>query len=178
MNAPNFLKSKRNRLLFFGLILSSCVIATIYCIYNESYLEEFLNQFIPTYSKIITVSIPVIVGVLVIGISNEIFSGDLHDWLKDKEPQTLDNIEPVIQHFFEAIEQRYESNLGKQINVSFESDFIDENDGFIRTKEADGIKILPSKKIYGRLNLDDDDWKKEFTVCYPIIEGIESESIL
>lgn len=96
----------------------------------------------------------------------------------DKEPQTLDNIEPVIQLLFNSIEQRYENNLGKQINVSFESGIADENDCYIRTKDSDGIKIFPSKKIYGRLNLADDDWRKEFTVCYPIIKGIKTESVL
>jgi hypothetical protein len=85
-----------------------------------------------------------------------------------------DNIESIDYR----VGQLCEKILGKQSNVSFESSIADEVDGYIRAKEADGIKVFPSKKIYGRLNLEDDDWKKEFTVCYPIIEGIESESVL
>ena len=54
-----------------------------------------------------------------------------------------------------------------------------ENDKFERTREIDGIKIFPSKKVYARLNLDEySEWRKEFRVRYPIIEGIKSESLL
>jgi hypothetical protein len=181
MKAPKFLKSSRNRLLFVCTILISCVVATIYCTYSESYVETFLAQFIPEYSKIITVAVPVIIGSIVLGLCIEIIGGDLHDWLKGKETNSqmlIENIEPVIQLFFNSIEQRYENNLGKQINVSFASSVAQENASYTRTKESDEIKIFPSKKIYGRLNIDDDDWRKEFTVCYPIIKGIETESAL
>lgn len=54
-----------------------------------------------------------------------------------------------------------------------------ENNELERIKENDGIKIFPSKKVYGRLNIDEyNEWRKEFRVRYPIIEGLKSESIL
>lgn len=55
----------------------------------------------------------------------------------------------------------------------------EEDDGLARYKQEEEIKVFPSKKVYARINVDvDDDWRKEFTVRYPIIEGIKSESIL
>ena len=56
-------------------------------------------------------------------------------------------------------------------------DEIEETDGFIRTAQTEHIKVFPSKKVYARLNVEEDDWRKEFTVRYPIIEGLKSESI-
>jgi DNA replication protein DnaC len=123
MKAPNFLKSKRNRLLFFGTILITCVFATIYCIYNESYVETFLTRFIPEYSKIITVAVPVIIGSIVLGLCIEIIGGDLHDWLKDsdKEPQTLaDNLEPDIKLLFDSLTERYKKRYESKLDGRFE----------------------------------------------------------
>ena len=87
MKAPRFLKSKRNRLLFFGSILFFCVSATIYfSLSEESYPETQLNRiFQPKVSKMFLIGIRVVVGIFVIGVSIEIFSGDLHDWLKDEK---------------------------------------------------------------------------------------------
>jgi hypothetical protein len=57
---------------------------------------------------------------------------------------------------------------------------VEEDDRRTRHKQEEGIKVFPSKKVYARINADDadDDARKEFTVRYPIIEGIKSESIL
>jgi hypothetical protein len=60
--------------------------------------------------------------------------------------------------------------------MSIEDEF-EETDGFIRTSQTEYIKVFPSKKVYARLNVEEDDWRKEFTVRYPIIEGLKSESI-
>ena len=65
----------------------------------------------------------------------------------------------------------------KEFISNFEVSDSDESDGFKRTNESDNIRVFPSKKVYARLNTDE-DWKKEFTVRYPILEGIQSESIL
>ena len=46
-----------------------------------------------------------------------------------------------------------------------------------RRKQADGISVVPSKRVYARLNFSS-EWKKEFTARFPVIEGIDSESIL
>lgn len=54
---------------------------------------------------------------------------------------------------------------------------LEERHSSTRYKQAGGIKVFPSKKVYARIDVDD-DWKKEFTVRYPIIEGIKSESVL
>ena len=53
----------------------------------------------------------------------------------------------------------------------------EEDDAPTRYKQGEQIKIFPSKKVYARINVED-EWRKEFTVRYPIIEGIKSESIL
>ena len=58
------------------------------------------------------------------------------------------------------------------------NDEFEENDGFVRIAQTEDIKIFPSKKVYARLNIDEDDWRKEFTVRYPIVEGLKSESII
>jgi hypothetical protein len=68
----------------------------------------------------------------------------------------------------------------KKVEVEDTETFLfPETDNFDRTKEIDRIKIFPSKKVYARLNIDEySEWRKEFRVRYPIVEGIKSESLL
>lgn len=62
--------------------------------------------------------------------------------------------------------------------IDSETFLFPENNNFERNKQVDGIRIFPSKKVYARINLGEfDNWRKEFTVRYPIIEGIKSESV-
>ncbi len=49
----------------------------------------------------------------------------------------------------------------------------------VRDRKNSEIKVIPSKKVYARLNADEiGEWLDEFTVRYPIITGVISESIL
>jgi len=100
-----------------------------------------------------------------------------------------------VEQFNEAVKThllRHARDFGKEwgfetqpdsagkLEMSSESEFgaaSDEPD-FVRIKSDDSIKVFPSKKVYGRLNVEEDDWRKEFTVRYPIIEGITNDSIL
>lgn len=105
-------------------------------------------------------------------------------WNEDKKftQPSQQNIEINIENLSNWIENKYNEKYGKQVEVKFEFKpdeevTSDENYGFVRTKQINGIRIFPSEKVYARLTTEESDWRKEFTVRYPVIEGLKSESI-
>lgn len=69
------------------------------------------------------------------------------------------------------------SSIGNADAYTPEEPDFDESNAAKRSKEEGSIKIYPSKKVYARINVED-SWRKNFAVRYPIIEGIESDSVL
>ncbi len=122
----------------------------------------------------------ILVGFLLISLFYQIYEKWNEENYKSNSaiPQ---NIELNIENLENWLEKQFEVKYGKHIDIKFEvnEDFVDNinEDGFIRFKENQDIKVYSSKKVYARLGLEDNNWRKEFTVRYPIIEGIKNESI-
>lgn len=123
----------------------------------------------------------VLLGLLFISLSYQIYE----KWNEENTNSSSANSQNIllnIENLADWIENQYKSKYGKQVEVSFEVNSDEEiisheNNDFVRTQKANGIKIFPSEKVYARLTSKDFDWRKEFTVRYPVIEGLKSESI-
>ena len=141
-------------------------------------LGDYLQEYYGITKKTLFI---VLLVFLLISLSYQIYE----KWNEENAKTLASNSENLalnVENLFELIEQTYIKKYGKKVElkIEFEQDedvISDENDGIERNKSCDGIKVFPSEKVYARLNIKDEDWRKEFTVRYPIMDGLKSESI-
>lgn len=103
-----------------------------------------------------------------------------------QEDINSDDIKSIIKTELNSFIDKYERVTGNSVEISqiegkYNSDvyLLGYNENFVRNYKSDGITVFPTEQTYTRLNIEDENnWRKEFKVYYPTINGIESEKIL